>query len=134
MRKDVVQWVNAIYRSFVHKMIDVLPDFPNCCYQISGGAASLLIDGYLLKNVRVTYGSYKQFDVYLPHGWVKATTRSGEDVIIDFAHLQFEPAYLEEGCGSYNMVVRSHLEKGDIPGKVIFFPDDPEYAMYAEDN
>lgn len=37
MRDDLVSWANAKYREFAVKMLDVLPDFPNCCYQVSGG-------------------------------------------------------------------------------------------------
>ena len=39
MRDDLVSWANAKYREFAVKMLDVLPDFPNCCYQVSGAAA-----------------------------------------------------------------------------------------------
>lgn len=41
MRDDLVSWANAKYREFAVKMLDVLPDFPNCCYQVSGAAAIL---------------------------------------------------------------------------------------------
>lgn len=134
MHSDLVSWANAKYREFAVKMIDVLPDFPNCCYQISGAAAMLALGAYLLTDVKVVYGSYEDGDVSLPHGWVHAHTRCGKPVILDFAHLQFESDKLFPGCCSYNQLVREHVMNGlPVPGSVIFFPEDAEYGRYKEE-
>lgn len=126
-------YVYAKYREFVSKMSDMFPDFPNCCYQVSGAAAIIVADAYGLKNIRVTYGTYKQDGVYMPHGWVSARTSAGRPVIIDFAHLQFEPDKLHAGYCSYNQLVHECLDRGvPVPGTVIFSSDDKEFALYEE--
>ena len=133
MYSDIVAWVNAKYREFVTKMADVLPDFPNCCYQVSGAVAGIAMDAYGLTDVKVVFGTYEQDGVYFPHGWVRARTRSGKPVILDFAHLQFEPDKLPAGGGSYNQVVLDCINKGiPVPGNVIFSTDDREFTLYEE--
>ena len=135
MRDDLVSWANAKYREFAVKMLDVLPDFPNCCYQVSGAATMLALGAYLLTDVKVVYGGYEDDGVVLPHGWVRAHTRAGQTVILDFAHLQFEHDKLYPGCCSYHQLVRERVMNGlPVPGSVIFFPEDAEYGRYKEES
>lgn len=126
-------WATEQYNKFVRTLFDALPDFPNCCYQISGAVALLAHDTPLLKDVRVVYGSYDYGGVPMPHGWVRATTGSGASVILDFAHLQFEPDKLHAGCYSYHQLVEEALADGTpVPGEVLFLPEDSEYPKYNE--
>ena len=95
----------------------------------------LALGAYLLTDVKVVYGGYEDDGVVLPHGWVRAHTRAGQTVILDFAHLQFEHDKLYPGCCSYHQLVRERVMNGlPVPGSVIFFPEDAEYGRYKEES